>query len=203
MDTGGKDGTIRRVLGSLNPQGVRVVSFKAPTPEERAHDYLWRVHREIPARGMIGVFNRSHYEDVLVAKVRGLAPPREIEARYGQINRFERHLSENGVVLVKFFLHISKEEQKARLQARLDDPRKRWKFDPADLAERKRWDEYQEAYETALRRCSSPWAPWYVIPGDHKWARNLAVARILRLTLEGMKLRYPPAPPGLPRRVAD
>ena len=191
MDTGGKDGTIRRVLGPLNPQGVVVTAFKRPSEEELAHDYLWRVHRAAPARGMIGVFNRSHYEDVLVVRVHGLCPKQEIERRYGQINLFERHLVENGTELVKICLNITKREQKRRLQERLDDPAKRWKFDVGDLGERKLWDRYMQAYALALGRCSTAWAPWYLVPAERKWVRNLAVARILRLTLEAMDLPRP------------
>jgi PPK2 family polyphosphate:nucleotide phosphotransferase len=191
MDTGGKDSTIRRVFGPLNPQGVRVTSFKAPTPDESAHDYLWRIHRAVPPKGMIGIFNRSHYEDVIVARVRGLVPARQIGARYGQINAFEKYLSENAVTILKFYLHIGKQEQKARLQARLDRPDKRWKFDPADLAERERWDEYVAAYERAFRRCTTPYAPWYVVPAEKKWCRDLVVARIVLHALEGLDLRFP------------
>lgn len=197
MDTSGKDGTIRHVFGPLNPQGIRVAGFKAPTAVELAHDYLWRIHRQVPPKGMIGIFNRSHYEDVLIARVHNLAPKKEIARRYGQINAFERHLTENGVAILKFCLHISKEEQKERLQARLDRADKHWKFDPGDVEERKRWDDYQRAYELAIAECSTPWAPWYVIPADRKWYRNYAVARIVRDTLEGMGLRYPDPPPGL------
>lgn len=190
-DTGGKDGTIRNVLGPLNPQGVQVTSFKAPSSTELAHDYLWRIHQAVPAKGMIGVFNRSHYEDVLVVRVHGLAPLEMIEQRYDQINAFERHLSENQVTILKFFLHISRDEQKARLQARLDDPSKHWKFNPDDLKERARWREYEEAFEIALARCSTRHAPWFVIPADRKWYRNAVVARIIRRTLEDMDPRYP------------
>ncbi len=193
MDTGGKDGTIRRVFGPLNPQGVQVVSFKRPTELELAHDYLWRIHRAVPARGMIVVFNRSHYEDVLVARVRRLCPKREIERRYGQINAFERHLAENGTRVVKICLNIGRDEQRERLQERLDDPAKHWKFDIGDLAERKLWDRYMKAYSLALGRCSTGCAPWYLVPANRKWVRNLAVARILRATMEDMKLK-PPRP---------
>lgn len=203
MDTGGKDGTVRRVLGPLNPQGVTVTSFKAPTPEELAHDFLWRVHRAVPPKGMIGVFNRSHYEDVLIVRVHGLAPAKAIERRYEQINAFERMLTENGVTILKLFLHISREEQRRRLQARLDQPDKRWKFNVADLAERKRWAEYAAAYETALSRCSTPWAPWYVIPADDKAYRNWAVASLLLHATDGMDLRFPPGEPGLDGIVVE
>lgn len=191
MDAGGKDGTIRTVFGPIDPLGLVATSFKKPSERELSQDYLWRVHQAVPARGMIGLFNRSHYEDVLVVKVHGWAPPDAIERRYGQINAFEKHLSENSVTILKFFLHISKGEQKQRLQARLDDPRKRWKFNPGDLAERKLWDKYMQAYEAALKRCATAWAPWYVIPADRNWYRNAVVARTVRQTLEGLDLQYP------------
>jgi PPK2 family polyphosphate:nucleotide phosphotransferase len=203
MDTGGKDSTIRHVVGPLNPQGVRVTNFKKPSDEELAHDYLWRVHRAVPRHGMIGVFNRSHYEEVLIARVHGLAPKKRIEQRYEQINAFEKYLSENNILLLKFFLYISKDEQKDRLQRRLDRPDKHWKFDPADIAERALWDDYVKAYERALTRCSTPWAPWHIIPSNHKWARDVVVARILREAMEGLPLKYPPAPPGLDEIVID
>jgi PPK2 family polyphosphate:nucleotide phosphotransferase len=196
-DTSGKDGTIRKVFSPLNPLGTVAVAFKKPTPPELAHDFLWRIHNAVPAAGTIGIFNRSHYEDVLVAKVRGLVPPERIDARYDQINRFERHLVENDVTILKFFLHISHKEQKARLQARLDDPTKRWKFNPDDLAERKHWDDYISAYQTALERCSSEWAPWFIVPANHKWYRNAVIARIVRSTLEALDLTYPPELVGL------
>jgi PPK2 family polyphosphate:nucleotide phosphotransferase len=190
-DTGGKDSTIRKVLGPINPQGVEVTSFKAPSSIELAHDYLWRIHQAVPAKGMIGVFNRSHYEDVLIVRVHGLAPPEKVEQRYDQINDFERHLTDNDVTILKFFLHISKDEQKERLQARLDDPNKHWKFNPNDLKERRRWDEYEQAFEIALSRCSTKHAPWFIIPADRKWYRNAVIARIIRRTLEGMNPQYP------------
>jgi PPK2 family polyphosphate:nucleotide phosphotransferase len=204
MDTGGKDGTIRRVFGPLNPQGVRVISFKAPTEEELSHDYLWRIHRATPARGMIHIFNRSHYEDVLAVRVRGLAPRKEVERRYEQINVFEKHLADNGTTIVKLFLHISRGEQKERLQARLDDPRKHWKFRVGDLDDRKLWPHYTRAYELALSRCNTRWAPWYAVPADHKWYRDLVVASILQHALKGLKLKYPPSEPGLDKvRIPD
>lgn len=190
-DTGGKDSTIRKVLGPINPQGVEVTSFKAPSSTELAHDYLWRIHQAVPAKGMIGVFNRSHYEDVLIVRVHGLAALEKVEQRYDQINDFERHLAENDVTILKFFLHISREEQKERLQARLDDPSKHWKFNPGDLKERARWDEYEEAFEHALSRCSTKHAPWFIIPADRKWYRNAVIARIIRRTLEDMDPQYP------------
>jgi PPK2 family polyphosphate:nucleotide phosphotransferase len=201
MDAGGKDGTIRRVFGPVDPLGVMATSFKKPSDRELSQDYLWRVHQAVPPRGMIGLFNRSHYEDVLVVRVHGLAPPEKIEQRYDQINAFEKHLSENGVTILKFFLNISNEEQKERLQDRINDPTKRWKFNPADLNERKLWKQYQQAYELALTRCSTPWAPWYVIPADRNWYRNALVARIVRTTLEELNPKYPPAPKGIEKLV--
>jgi PPK2 family polyphosphate:nucleotide phosphotransferase len=201
MDTGGKDGAIRRVFGPLNPQGVRVTGFRQPTPEELAHDFLWRIHLEAPRKGMIRVFNRSHYEDVLVARVHKLADKQEIERRYEQINAFEKHLAENGVTILKFYLHISKDEQKQRLQDRLDRPDKHWKFSSGDLAERELWDKYMTAYEKALTQCSTPWAPWYVIPANRKWCRDYAVGHILLDTLEDMDLQYPEPEAGLDKIV--
>jgi PPK2 family polyphosphate:nucleotide phosphotransferase len=191
MDCGGKDGTIRKVFGHVDPIGIVATAFKKPTERELAQDYLWRVHQAVPPRGVIGIFNRSHYEDVLVVRVHRLAPPDDIEQRYDQINAFEKHLSENGVMIVKFFLHISKEEQKQRLQERLDDPKKRWKFNPGDLEERAWWNDYMAAYEIALTRCSTRWAPWYVVPADRNWYRNAVVARIVRQTLEDLSLKFP------------
>jgi PPK2 family polyphosphate:nucleotide phosphotransferase len=193
MDAGGKDGVIRHVFGPLNPQGVRVVGFKQPTEDELAHDYLWRVHKETPRRGRIAVFNRSHYEDVLVVRVHGLIGREVWERRYGEINEFEKMLAAEGTTIVKFFLHISKDEQKARLQARLDEPQKRWKFAHGDLVERKKWDEYQSAFDDAISACSTEWAPWYVVPSDRKWYRNWAVSSIVRGVLEGMDPRAPKA----------
>jgi PPK2 family polyphosphate:nucleotide phosphotransferase len=197
MDASGKDGTIRKVFGTINPLGIAVTSFKVPTVRELAHDFLWRVHKAVPAAGIIGVFNRSHYEDVVAARVRGLVPPERIEARYGQINAFERHLADNGVTILKFFLHISKHEQKVRLQARLDDPTKRWKFSPGDVAERRRWDDYMTAYGIAIERCSTDWAPWFIVPSERKWYRDAVIARIVRSTLEALDLTYPSEMPGL------
>ncbi len=191
MDAGGKDGTIRRIFGPVDPLGLRAVSFKRPSAEELAHDFLWRVHRQVPGKGEIVIFNRSHYEDVLVVRVRELVPARVIEQRYEQINQFERLLSDNQVKIVKLFLHISKEEQRERLQERVDIPEKRWKFNPNDLEERKHWDHYMEAYEVALNKCSASWAPWYVVPANRNWYRNAVVARIIRTTLEEMKPQYP------------
>ena len=191
MDTAGKDGTIRHVMTGVNPQGCRVQAFKAPSHTELDHDFLWRVHRVVPPRGEIGIFNRSHYEDVLVVRVHDLVPKSVWSKRYDQINRFENNLAETGTTILKFFIHISRDEQRARLQARLDDPRKTWKFNPADLEERKLWDEYIKAYEAALERCSTSWAPWFVIPSGRKWFRNLAVSEIIADTLEAMDLKTP------------
>lgn len=191
IDTSGKDGTVRAVFGECGPLGVVVHGFGRPSEEELAHDYLWRVHAKVPKRGVIGVFNRSHYEDVLAARVRGLAPAAEIERRYEQINGFERHLSENGVTVLKFMLHISKDEQRQRLQERLDEPDKRWKFNPGDLEDRALWDRFAEAYEIMLDRCSTAHAPWRVIPADKKWRRNAVIAAIVQAVLEDMDPRYP------------
>ncbi|HWG86118.1 MAG TPA: polyphosphate kinase 2 family protein [Deinococcales bacterium] len=197
MDTGGKDGTIKNVFAGVNPQGVIITSFKAPTYEELAHDFLWRVHARTPARGMIGVFNRSHYEDVLVTRVHGLVSDDEARRRFASIRDFERLLCESGTTLVKFFLHISREEQRERLQARIDEPDKRWKFDSNDLVERRHWDEYQRYYEEAINATSEEHAPWYVVPADHKWYRNLVVSQVLVETLEALKLSFPPTPVGI------
>ena len=194
-DASGKDGTIRAVFGACNPQGVQVASFKAPTPLELSHDYLWRVHSVVPPRGMIGIFNRSHYEDVLVARVRELVPRAQWRERYGQINDFERHLAANGVVIVKFFLHISREEQREQFLERLTDPTKNWKFRAGDLDDRARWDDYTRAYRDALRRCSTRWAPWYVVPSDNKTVRNYLVTRVINEALQKLDLRYPRAAP--------
>ncbi|HRE44889.1 MAG TPA: polyphosphate kinase 2 family protein [Terricaulis sp.] len=193
IDTSGKDGTVRGVFDKCGPLGVAVTSFGKPSEEELAHDYLWRVHKAMPKKGMIGVFNRSHYEDVLVVKVRGLAPAAAVEQRYAQINAFEQHLSENGVTILKFMLHISKDEQRQRLQERLDDPAKNWKFNPSDLDDRALWDEFHTAYDTVLERCSTAHAPWRVIPADKKWRRNAIIASVVRSTLEAMNPAYPPA----------
>jgi PPK2 family polyphosphate:nucleotide phosphotransferase len=196
-DTSGKDGTIRRVFSPLNPLGAVATSLKMPTPRELAHDFLWRIHKAVPPAGMIGIFNRSHYEDVLVPRVHATIPADRIEVRYRQINAFEQHLAENDVAILKFYLHISKKEQKARLEARLENPTKRWKFNPADLAERKHWGDYISAYQAALQRCSTQWAPWFIVPSDRKWYRNAVVARIVRATLEALDLTYPSEMPGL------
>jgi PPK2 family polyphosphate:nucleotide phosphotransferase len=191
MDAGGKDGTIRHVMSGLNPQGCVVTSFKAPTEEEREHGFLWRIHKQVPARGDIGIFNRSHYEDVLVARVRKLVPRTVWEKRYDQINAFEKTLAGNDVVILKFMLHISKEEQRRRLEERIENPRKRWKIAPSDFEDRKLWDEYQKAYEAALSRCNHAWAPWFVIPANRKWFRNLAVSEIIVDTLQSLDMKLP------------
>jgi PPK2 family polyphosphate:nucleotide phosphotransferase len=197
MDAGGKDGTIEHVFRGVNPQGVQVASFKAPTPEELAHDFLWRVHKEVPRKGDVGVFNRSHYEDVLVVRVHGYVPEDTWRKRYQHIRDFEQSLVESGTTIVKLMLHISKDEQRERLQARLDDPAKHWKFNPGDLAERDRWGDYQAAFEDAISETSTESAPWYVIPADKKWYRNWIVLRILLETLEDMDPQFPPAAEGL------
>lgn len=191
MDAAGKDGTIRHVMSGVNPQGCRVTSFKVPSDLEMRHDFLWRVHRAVPSVGEIGIFNRSHYEDVLVVRVHKLLPQEVWSKRYDQINEFEAILSQNKVTVLKFFLHISKDEQKKRIQERLDDPAKQWKLAPADFEERKRWKDYIEAYEDVLSRCSTKGAPWFIIPSNKKWFRHLAVSSILVETLEDMKLKFP------------
>lgn len=191
MDAGGKDGTIRKVFSGVNPQGVRVQSFKAPTKEELSHDYLWRIHKVVPKRGMFGVFNRSHYEDVLVVRVESLVPETIWQKRYEQINEFEQLLSETGTKILKFFLHISPEEQKERFQARLSDPTKHWKFSLDDLEKRKKWDAYMEAYQAALTNCTTKCAPWHVIPADQKWYRNLAIARTIVQAIRQLDPQFP------------
>jgi len=199
MDGGGKDGTIRNVMSGFNPLGCRVTSFKAPTPEERSHDFLWRVHREVPPLGWVGIFNRSHYEDVLAARVRNLVPRSIWRRRYGHINHFERLLADSGVTILKFFLHISKAEQKRRLDKRLEDPARAWKFDATDWEDRKRWDQYQRAYEDAISLCNADWAPWHIVPADRKWYRNLVVSERIVKALEKMRLKYPRV--RVPRRM--
>ena len=191
IDCSGKDGTVRAVFNHCGPIGVKVQPFKAPTVDELAQDYLWRVHKVCPPKGYIGIFNRSHYEDVLVVKVRGFAPPDAIEKRYDEINAFEKMLGDNGTKILKFMLNISKEEQAERLTERIEIPEKRWKFNPSDLEDRKLWDDYMKAYEVALNRCSTHHAPWYVIPADRNWVRNAAISRIVRETLEEMNPKYP------------
>jgi PPK2 family polyphosphate:nucleotide phosphotransferase len=191
MDTGGKDGAIRHVFDGVNPQGVKVAAIKAPTPEELSHDYLWRIHKHTPGRGEIVIFNRSHYEDVLVVRVHELVPKEVWSKRYHHINDFERMLADEGTTILKFYLHISKEEQKERLQARLDEPHKRWKFAKRDLAERKRWPEYMKAYEDVLNQTSTDWAPWYIVPANRKWYRDWVVSKVIVETLKGLNMQYP------------
>ena len=198
IDAAGKDGTIKKVMTAFNPQGCPVTSFKVPSTEELAHDYLWRVHKAIPRKGEVGIFNRSHYEDVLVVRVHSLVPKAVWSKRYGQINAFEDHLAANGTTIVKFFLSIDRDEQRRRFQARYDDPTKRWKFAMGDLEERTRWDAYQAAFDEALTRTSTGRAPWYVIPANRKWFRNLAVATILADTMAGLKPAYPPVATDVP-----
>jgi PPK2 family polyphosphate:nucleotide phosphotransferase len=193
MDTSGKGGTVRHTVGLFDPQGVRIQSFKAPTKEELAHDFLWRVENAVPGPGYVGVFDRSHYEDVLIARVRQLAPPEEIERRYAAINDFEERLVDGGTRIVKCMLHISPDEQKQRLLARLDDPKKHWKYNPGDLDERALWPAYREAYEIALERTNTEHAPWHVIPADRKWYRNLAVTRLLHQALADLDPQWPKA----------
>jgi len=192
IDAAGKDGTIRHVMSGLNPQGVRVTAFKVPEGPERRHDYLWRVHNAVPEYGQIGIFNRSHYEDVLVARVHNLVPKSVWSKRYRQINDFERMLSENRVHIVKFLLYISKDEQAKRFRLRLDDKSKNWKFSPDDIKEREYWDSYIEAYDDVLAKCSTEEAPWYVIPANRKWFRNLAVSQIVEDRMDSLKMKYPP-----------
>ncbi len=191
MDTAGKGGVLKHVAGMLNPGGLRIKAFGKPTAEELAHDFLWRIEQAVPVAGQIGIFDRSHYEDVLIGRVRELAPPEEIERRYGAINDFERRLADEGTTIVKCMLHISGDEQRARLLARLDDPTKVWKFKPEDIDEREHWDDYQRAYEIALERCDADHAPWYVVPADRKWYRTLAIAHLLRNALRAMELTWP------------
>jgi PPK2 family polyphosphate:nucleotide phosphotransferase len=195
MDAGGKDGTIKHVMRGVNPQGCRVTSFKVPTREELAHDYLWRIHKATPERGYIGIFNRSHYEDVLVVRVHNLVPEAVWHQRYDQINDFEKLLADSGTTILKFFLYISRDEQKERFEDRLKDPSKNWKFSSADVEERGFWDEYVRAYEEALSRCSTPWAPWHVVPANHKWYRNLVVSQTIVEKLEELDMQYPPPLP--------
>ncbi len=191
MDAGGKDGTIKHVMGGVNPQGCRVTGFKVPTPQELDHDYLWRIHQEVPGKGEIGIFNRSHYEDVLVVRVHSLVPPEVWGQRYAQINTFEQLLANTGTTILKFFLYISKDEQKRRFEERLADPTKNWKFSLGDLKERERWDDYQRAYEDALTRCNTPWAPWFIVPSNRKWYRNLVISQTIVETLEGLDMLFP------------
>ena len=194
MDAGGKDGTIKHVFDGVNPSGVKVASFKKPSSEELAHDYLWRIHQDVPADGELVIFNRSHYEDVLVVRVEELVAEERWQRRYDHIRNFEQMLADEGTTIVKLFLHISKAEQRERLQDRLDRPEKHWKFDPADLGPRSKWNEYQKAFEDALARTSTESAPWYVIPANRKWYRNLVISEILVQTLEGLNMSFPEAP---------
>jgi PPK2 family polyphosphate:nucleotide phosphotransferase len=194
MDTSGKDGTIRSVMSGVNPQGCNVVSFKTPSSKELAHDFLWRVHQEVPAKGQIGIFNRSHYEDVLITRVHGWLSDKVVKQRFNQITEFEELLQENGTAVLKFFLHISKAEQKERLEARINDPEKRWKWNSGDLEERQRWDDYLEAFEDVISATSTKHAPWYIVPANRKWYRNLVVANRVVDALAAMKLKTPPAP---------
>ena len=201
MDTAGKDGTVRAMFSQISPMGIRAVGFKQPTDIELAHDYLWRVHRQVPVKGEIAIFNRSHYEDVLITLVQGMIDTKECRRRYRQICDFERMLTETGTVIVKVFLHISKDEQRQRLQERLDDPDKQWKFEPNDVAQRKKWTDYQRAYQLALRATDTDYAPWYAVPANSKTHRDLAVASILLETLQDMKLEFPPADPALSKTI--
>ncbi|MBI2797206.1 MAG: polyphosphate kinase 2 family protein [Gemmatimonadetes bacterium] len=199
-DASGKDGVARRVLGSVHPQGLAITAFGAPTDLERRHDFLWRVHHAVPASGMVGVFNRSHYEDVLVQRVRSWVPPAVWRARYDQINEFERSLTLNGVTVLKFMLHVSREEQRTRFLERLNEPLKNWKFREGDLDDRALWPEYTRAYRDAIRKCNTPWAPWFVVPSDHKLVRDYLIARTIAETLERMDPEYPLASDELKRR---
>ncbi len=203
MDTAGKDGTIRHAMQAFNPQNCQVTPFKQPSVEESAHDFLWRIAKATPRKGYVGIFNRSHYEDVLIARVHDLVPKSEWKTRYERINAFEKMLDDGGTSIVKIFLHIGKNEQKKRLQARLDDSSKRWKFSKADIAERQYWSDYQKAYEAALTRCNTAHAPWYVVPAEKKWYRNLIVTRILRKTLEKLNPQFPPPEEGLDKIVIE
>lgn len=203
MDTGGKDGVVRGVFRSINPLGLAITSFKAPTAEERKRHFLWRIENALGGPGKITIFIRSHYEDILVPSVFGTFPPAEVESRYATINAFEKRLAAQGWIVLKFFLHISKAEQKKRLQARLDRPDKHWKWSDGDLKARERWPRFMETYGRILARTSKPWAPWYVIPADHKWFRDFAIARIVESSLKRLDLKYPPRPRGMPRVVPD
>ena len=203
LDAGGKDGTIRRVMQGVNPQGVRVTSFKAPTKEELAHDYLWRIHKNVPAAGMWGVFNRSHYEDVLIVRVQNFVPESVWRPRYEQINQFEKLLSDTGTTILKFYLHISKDEQRKRLQERIDLPEKRWKFESGDLEQRQKWDAYQTAFEDVFRHCSPTHAPWHIIPADQKWYRNYAITKILVEKMRELDPQFPSAETDIERLVIE
>ena len=197
MDTSGKDGTIKHVMSAVNPQGCKVVAFKTPSHDELAHDFLWRVHREVPPKGFIGIFNRSHYEDVLITRVHGWVSEKVAKLRFNQIKEFEEMLTQNGTVILKFFLHISKKEQKERLEERIKDPEKRWKWSSGDLEERKLWDKYMKAFEDVISATSTERAPWYIVPSNRKWYRNLVIADRVVDALESMNLKTPPAPKGV------
>jgi PPK2 family polyphosphate:nucleotide phosphotransferase len=201
MDTSGKDGTIKHVMAGVNPQGCRVVSFRAPTTLERAHDFLWRVHQEVPPKGYLGIFNRSHYEDVLITRVHGWISAKNVRRRFEQIAEFEQLLCESGTTILKFFLHISRDEQKERLEERIRDPEKRWKWNSGDLEERKLWNDYMRAFEDVMAATSTERAPWYIVPANRKWYRNLVVAEQTVDALEEMKLKTPPAPAGVDFRT--
>jgi PPK2 family polyphosphate:nucleotide phosphotransferase len=203
MDAAGKDGTIRHVFEGVNPSGVRVAAFKKPSSRELAHDYLWRVHAEVPGDGELVVFNRSHYEDVLVVRVEELVPDKRWKRRFEHIRNFEQMLADEGTTIVKIFLHISKDEQAERLQARLDEPHKNWKFEPGDLGARAKWDDYMEAFTEVLEETSTDDAPWFIIPADRKWYRNIAISEILIQTLEGLNMDWPDPAPGLDQIVID
>ena len=191
MDAGGKDGTIRDVMHGFNPQGCKVTSYRSPNSEEISHDFLWRIHKSIPAKGEIGIFNRSHYGDVLIVRIHNMVPPRQWSKRFEHINNFEKMLTDEGVKILKFYLHISKEEQKKRLEKRLANPMKHWKIDEADFEERKHWNKYMKAYQDILEKCSTQWSPWHIIPSDKKWYRNLVIAQIITKTLENMNPKIP------------
>lgn len=197
MDAGGKDSTINKVFTGVNPQGFRIASFKKPSEEELAHDFLWRIHHEVPAKGKIGIFNRSHYEDVLVVRVNNLVPKSVWQARYDHINNFEKILADSGTTILKFYLHISKEEQKERFQDRLDDPSKHWKFSKGDLPVREQWDDYMRAFEDAISHCNTDYAPWHIIPANRKWYRNYVITKTIVEAMEAMSLEYPHAEQGL------
>ncbi len=202
-DTGGKDGAIRDVFSGINPQGVNVTGFKVPTPEELAHDFLWRIHRQTPRTGEIKIFNRSHYEDVLVVRVHNIVPEKTWRQRYAHIANFEKLLAEEGTTILKFYLHIDKDEQKERLQARLADPNKHWKFNPGDLDERKLWNDYMKAYEEAISKTSTAYAPWYIVPSNKKWYRNLVIASTIVDALEGLKMSYPESKEDMSKIVVE
>jgi PPK2 family polyphosphate:nucleotide phosphotransferase len=203
MDTGGKDGAIESVFRGVNPQGCSVTSFKVPTPLEKSHDFMWRYHAAAPTKGIIGIFNRSHYESVLVERVHGYAPEKVWKGRYDHINAWEAMLADEGTTILKFYLHISKDEQKQRLESRLAEKEKHWKFNPGDLAERKLWDQYLNAYEDALRKCSTDAGPWYCVPANRKWFRNWVISDVLVRTLQSLDMTYPPAAPGLDKVVVE